>query len=69
MKGIKVTVDFSEWTKVDEFISELNIDSELLAYGIDNTSFIIVGAGECSMAYVKAELLRVFDSYDIEIIK
>ena len=56
MQAIKVQIYFSEWEKVSDFISEINIDEEMAAYAIDNRTMVIATVGECSMAYAKAPL-------------
>lgn len=56
MQAIKVQIYFSEWEKVSDFISEINIDEEMAAYAIDNRTMVIATVGECSMAYAKAQL-------------
>ena len=52
MQAVKVQINFSEWEKVGDFISEMNVDEDMVAYAIDNTTIVIATAGECSMAYV-----------------
>ena len=41
MQAIKVQIYFSEWEKVSDFISEINIDEEMAAYAIDNRTMVI----------------------------
>ncbi|WP_336526005.1 hypothetical protein, partial [Bacteroides acidifaciens] len=41
MKAIKVTVDYGEWSKVSDFLRELD-GEDLFSYQIDNVSFVIV---------------------------
>lgn len=53
MQAIKVQIYFSEWEKVSDFISEINIDEEMAAYAIDNRTMVIATVGECSMAYAR----------------
>lgn len=60
MKAIKVTVDFQEWGKVENFLSNIQ-DGEVFSYLLDNVSFIIVTEGECSMVYVKVQLAHTFE--------
>ena len=60
MQAIKVQIYFSEWEKVSDFISEINIDEEMAAYAIDNRTMVIATVGECSMAYAKAQLKTWF---------
>ena len=67
MQAIKVQIYFSEWEKVSDFISEINIDEEMAAYAIDNRTMVTVG--ECSMAYAKAQLKTWFSDPTIETIK
>jgi len=38
MQAIKVQIYFSEWEKVSDFISEINIDEEMAAYAIGKSS-------------------------------
>ena len=45
MKAIKVTVDYSEWSKISDFLRELD-GEDLFSYQIDNVSFVIVANGE-----------------------
>ena len=59
MQAIKVQIYFSEWEKVSDFISEINIDEEMAAYAIDNRT----------MAYAKAQLKTWFSDPTIETIK
>ena len=40
MQAIKVQIYFSEWEKVSDFISEINIDEEMAAYAIDNRTMV-----------------------------
>lgn len=69
MQAVKVQINFSEWEKVGDFISEMNVDEDMVAYAIDNTTIVIATAGECSMAYVKAQLETWFNDPIIETIK
>lgn len=69
MKAIRVRVDFSEWEKVEGFISEINSDKEMAAYSMDNVTMIIAATGECAMAYAQAMLITCFDEPNVEIIK
>jgi hypothetical protein len=69
MKAIKVQTDFSEWKKVEDFISEMNEDEDMVVYAIDNMSMAIATSGECSMAYVKVLLETWFNEPVIEIVK
>lgn len=69
MQAVKVQINFSEWEKVGDFISEMNVDEDMAAYAIDNTTMVIATAGECSMAYVKAQLETWFNDPIIETIK
>jgi hypothetical protein len=69
MNAIKVQVSFSEWEKVEDFISEMNNDDTTFVYAIDNTSMVIVTTGGCSMAYTKIQLAKWFNDPIIEIIK
>ena len=41
MQAIKVQIYFSEWEKVSDFISEINIDEEMAAYAIDNRTMAV----------------------------
>ena len=41
----------------------------MVAYAIDNTTIVIATAGECSMAYAKAQLETWFNDPIIETIK
>ena len=45
MKAIKVTVDYSEWSKISDFLRELD-GEDLFSYQIDNVSFVIVANGD-----------------------
>ena len=69
MQAVKVQIYFSEWEKVSDFISEMNVDEDMVAYAIDNTTIVIATAGECSMAYAKAQLETWFNDPIIETIK
>lgn len=69
MQAIKVQIYFSEWEKVSDFISEINIDEEMAAYAIDNRTMVIATVGECSMAYAKAQLKTWFSDPTIELNK
>ena len=69
MQAIMVQIYFSEWEKVSDFISEINIDEEMAAYAIDNRTMVIATVGECSMAYAKAQLKTWFSDPTIETIK
>lgn len=60
MKAIKVTVDYGEWSKVNDFLRELD-GEDLFSYQIDNVSFVIVAIGEYSMSWTKAMLTKTFD--------
>ena len=60
MKAIKVTVDYGEWSKVSDFLRELD-GEDLFSYQIDNVSFVIVANGEYSMSWAKAMLTKTFD--------
>lgn len=60
MKAIKVTVDYGEWSKVSDFLRELD-GEDLFSYRIDNVSFVIVANGEYSMSWAKAMLTKTFD--------
>lgn len=60
MKAIKVTVDYGEWSKVGDFLRELD-GEDLFSYQIDNVSFVIVANGEYSMSWAKAMLTKTFD--------
>lgn len=60
MKAIKVTVDYGEWSKVSDFLRELD-GEDLFSYQIDNVSFVIVANGEYSMFWAKAMLTKTFD--------
>lgn len=65
MKAIKLTVDFNEWRKMDDFLDMIS-DSDTLTYGIDNTSALIVTEGDCGMDWVKAHIADTFEDADIE---
>ncbi len=69
MQAIKVQIYFSEWEKVSDFISEINIDEEMAAYAIDNRTMVIATVGEGSMAYATAPLQTWFSDPTIETIK
>lgn len=69
MQAVKVQINFSEWEKVSDFISEINMNEEMAAYAIDNITMVIATVGECSMAYAKAQLETWFDDPTIETIK
>ena len=60
MKAIKVTVDYGEWSKVSDFLRELD-GEDLFSYQIDNVSFVLVANGEYSMSWAKAMLTKTFD--------
>lgn len=60
MKAIKVTVDYGEWSKVSDFLRELD-GEDLFSYQIGNVSFVIVANGEYSMSWAKAMLIKTFD--------
>ena len=60
MKAIKVTVDYGEWSKVSDFLRELD-GEDLFSYQIDNVSFVIVAIGEYSMSWAKAMLTKTFN--------
>lgn len=66
MKAIKVTVDYGEWSKVSDFLRELD-GEDLFSYQIDNISFVIVANGEYSMSWAKAMLTKTFDEEAIVI--
>lgn len=66
MKAIKVTVDCGEWSKVSDFLRELD-GEDLFSYQIDNVSFVIVANGEYSMSWAKAMLTKTFDEEAIVI--
>ncbi len=66
MKAIKVTVDYSEWSKISDFLRELD-GEDLFSYQIDNVSFVIVANGEYSMSWAKAMLIKTFDEETIVI--
>lgn len=66
MKAIKVTVDYSEWSKISDFLCELD-GEDLFSYQIDNVSFVIVANGEYSMSWAKAMLIKTFDEETIVI--
>lgn len=66
MKAIKVTVDYGEWSKVSDFLRELD-GEDLFSYQIDNVSFVIVANGEYSMSWAKAMLTKTFDEEAIVI--
>ena len=52
MKAIKVTVDYGEWSKVSDFLRELD-GEDLFSYQIDNVEY--------SMSWAKAMLIKTFD--------
>ena len=66
MKAIKVTVDYGEWSKVSDFLRELD-GEDLFSYQIDNVSFVIVANGENSLSWAKAMLTKTFDEEAIVI--
>lgn len=66
MKAIKVTVDYGEWSKVSDFLRELD-GEDLFSYQIDNVSFVIVANGEYLMSWAKAMLTKTFDEEAIVI--
>ena len=66
MKAIKVTVDYSEWSKISDFLRELD-GEDLFSYQIDNVSFVIVANGEYSLSWAKAMLIKTFDEETIVI--
>ena len=61
MKAIKVSVSFSEWSKVDDFLDQFRGEEDTFTYMVDNTTFIAVTEGECAMAYFKAQLETAFE--------
>lgn len=65
MKAIKVTVDYSEWSKVSDFLCEISSE-DIFAYQLDNTSLVIVANGTYSMSWVKAMIAKTFDEEVIE---
>lgn len=66
MKAIKVTVDYSEWSKISDFLRELD-GEDLFSYQIDNVSFVIVANGEYSISWAQAMLIKTFDEETIVI--
>lgn len=65
MKAIRVSVSFSEWLKVEDFLSQFRSEEDTFTYMVDNTTFIAVTDGECTMAYFKAQLETVFEDEPI----
>nr|DAY82829.1 MAG TPA: hypothetical protein [Caudoviricetes sp.] len=61
MKAIRVSVSFYDWSKVEEFLDQFRHEEDTFAYMVDNVTFIAVFSNECTMAYFKAELVRMFD--------
>lgn len=61
MKAIKVSVDYHEWSKVEDFLDRFRNEDDIFAYMVDNVTFVAVFDGECAMAYFKAELVGVFE--------
>ena len=62
MKAIKVTVDYGEWSKVSDFLRELD-GEDLFSYQIDNVSFVIVANGEYSMSWADRKSTRLNSSH------
>lgn len=61
MKAIRASVSFHDWSKVEGFLDQFKYESAIFAYMVDNVTFIAVFSNECTMAYFKAELVRMFD--------
>ena len=55
MKAIRVSVSFSEWSKVDDFLNQFRSEEDTFTY-MD---------GECAMAYFKAQLETAFEDEPI----
>lgn len=65
MKAIRVSVSFHEWSKVEDFLTQFEGEEDTFTYMVDNTTFIAVTNGECSMAYFKAQLETAFEDEPI----
>lgn len=65
MQAIKLTVDFRDWRKLDEFLDGIK-DEDTFVHGIDNTSALIVTEGDCGMAFVQNRIADTFEDADIE---
>lgn len=61
MKAIKVSVDYHEWSKVEDFLGRFKGEEDTFTYQVDNVTFVAVFSGECAMAYFKAELAGTFE--------
>lgn len=61
MKAIKVSVNFHDWSKVENFLEQFRYEEDTFTYQVDNVTFIAVFDGECSMAYFKTKLAGTFD--------
>lgn len=65
MKAIKVSVNYSEWSKVRDFLDRFEGEEDTFTYMVDNVTFVAVFGGECTMAYFKAKLAGAFDEEPI----
>ena len=68
MRAIKLTVDFRDWRKLDEFLDGIK-DDDTFVHSIDNTSALIVTEGSCGMCFVQAHIADTFEDADIEDLK
>lgn len=69
MKATKLTIGFREWSKLPDFVEMINEEDEMVAYGIDNTTALLVAAGECGLAWIEAQAAQWFEDYETETIK
>lgn len=63
MKAAKLTIGFREWSKLPDFVETINGEDEMVAYEIDNTTALLVAAGECGLAWIEAQAAQWFDDY------
>ena len=69
MKATKLTIGFREWTKLPDFVETINQEDEMVAYLIDNTTALLVAAGECGLAWIEAQAEQWFNDYETETVK
>lgn len=69
MKATKLTIGFREWSKLPDFVEMINEEDEMVAYEIDNTTALLVAAGECGLAWIEAQAAQWFEDYETETIK
>lgn len=65
MKAIKLTIGFREWSKLGDFVEVINQEDEMVAYQIDNTTALLVAAGECGLSWIEAKAAQWFEDYDV----